>query len=473
MFNKLFGNVILQQADILRVQKIKQRHPVARKARRIVHALFSTTPRHFMFVCLLLTLFPVAQKASAQEVLDRIVATVDDKIILQSELSQYAYQLAIQMGIDPRRDAAKFDALRANALESLVDQKAMLVKAAEDSVVVDERQVDQVLDDRIKAMTQQLGSEEKVEEYFGQPMRKIRRTLRRDISEGMLVRTLQQKKFREVRISRREVEQFYHAMKDSLPGIKESARLSHVLLNIQAGDEATKAARAKAEELLTRIRAGENFAELAGKYSEDPGSQKRGGELGFIQRGDFVREFEEAAFALQPGEISGLVQSQFGIHIIQMIDRRGEKINVRHILIRVAMSTGDENRTAEKLKSLREEIVSGKIKFEDAAKQYSNDLTTNEKGGDLGWFEIDQLQVPEFVDVAKSLKPGEISQPIKTQFGYHIVRLDERREPRDFNLKEDWDQIEDMALNFKAEQEFRKWVDALKKDLYIKIADQS
>ncbi len=473
MFSALLKSFSNGQMIAQTFQNISPSRVAARKMRRCTRRRISAVSRLFMQVCIVLALLLFVEKAQAQEVLDRIVATVDDKIILQSELSQYAYQLAIQMGIDPRRDAAKFEALRANALESLVDQKAMLVKAAEDSIVVDERQVDQVLDDRIKAMTQQLGSEEKVEEYFGQPMRKIRRTLRRDISEGMLVRTLQQKKFREVKISRREVEQFYHAMKDSLPGIKESVRLSHILLNIQAGDEATKAARAKAEELLTRIRAGENFAELAGKYSEDPGSQKRGGELGFIQRGDFVREFEEAAFALQPGEISGLVQSQFGIHIIQMIDRRGEKINVRHILIRVAMSAGDENRTAERLKNLREEIVSGKIKFEDAAKQHSNDLTTNEKGGDLGWFEIDQLQVPEFVGVAKSLKPGEISQPIKTQFGYHIVRLDERREPRDFNLKEDWDQIEDMALNFKAEQEFRKWVDALKKDLYIKIADQS
>lgn len=473
MFSALLKSSSIGQIRAQTFQNISPKRVAARKMRGRTRCRIFSVSRLFMQACIVLALLQLVEKAHAQEVLDRIVATVDDKIILQSELSQYAYQLAIQMGIDPRRDPAKFEALRTNALESLVDQKAMLVKAAEDSVVVDERQVDQVLDERIKAMTQQLGSEEKVEEYFGQPMRKIRRTLRRDISEAMLVRTLQQKKFREVKISRREVEQFYHAMKDSLPGIKESARLSHILLNIQAGEEATKAARAKAEELLTRIRAGENFAELAGKFSEDPGSQKRGGELGFIQRGDFVREFEEAAFALQPGEISGLVQSQFGIHIIQMIDRRGEKINVRHILIRVAMSAGDENRTAEKLKNLREEIVSGKIKFEDAAKQYSNDLTTNEKGGDLGWFEIDQLQVPEFVDVAKSLKPGEISQPIKTQFGYHIVRVDERREPRDFNLKEDWDQIEDMALNFKAEQEFRKWVDALKKDLYIKIADQS
>jgi len=421
----------------------------------------------------LLLLLLATQHSPAQEVLDRIVAVVDDKIILQSELSQYAYQLAIQLGLDPRREPAKFAALQKNALASLVDQKVLLTKAQEDSVVVDERQVDQLLEDRIKNITQQLGSEEKVEEYFGQPMRKIRRTLRRDISEGLLVRNLQQQRYRDIKISRREVENFYQTMKDSLPGIKESVKLSHILMNIQAGDEAVAAAREKAEGLLKRIRAGENFAQLAGQYSEDPGSSKRGGELGFIQRGDFVREFEETAFALQPGEISGLVQSQFGFHIIQMIDRRGEKINVRHILIRVAMSTDDESRTRAKLQSLREELAAGKITFEEAARQYSNDLTTNEKDGDLGWFEIDQLQVPEFAQASKSLKPGEISEPIKTQFGYHLVRLDARREPRQFNLKEDWEQIQDMALNYKAEHEFRKWVEEYKKELYIKITDES
>ncbi|MDZ7266221.1 MAG: peptidylprolyl isomerase [candidate division KSB1 bacterium] len=425
-----------------------------------------TTP-----VVLLLLLIP--HRGPAQEVLDRVVAVVDDKIILQSELSQYAYQLAIQLGIDPRREPAKFAQLQKNALASLVDQKVLLTKAQEDSVVVDERQVDQLLEDRIKNITQQLGSEQKVEEYFGQPMRKIRRTLRRDISEGLLVRNLQQQKYRNIKISRREVENFYHTMKDSLPAIKESVKLSHILMNIQPGEQALATAREKAEGLLKRIRAGENFAQLASQYSEDPGSSKRGGELGFIQRGDFVREFEETAFALQPGEISGLVQTQFGFHIIQMIDRRGEKINVRHLLIRVATSAGDEARTRDKAQTLREELATGKITFEEAAKQYSNDVTTNEKGGDLGWFEIDQLQVPEFVQVAKTLKPGEISPPLKTQFGYHLVRLDARREPRQFNLKEDWEQIEDMALNHKAEQEFRKWVEEYKKELYIKIADES
>jgi len=406
----------------------------------------------------------------AQEILDGIVAVVDDKIILYSELNQFAYQMAIQMGIDPRKDTEKFNELRKTALSNLVDQKVLLTKAEEDSVVIDDRQVDQVLEDRLTTITQQLGSEEKVEEYFGQPMRKIRRTLRKDISEALLVRTLQQQKFREIKVSRREVEEFYKTMKDSLPTVKASVELSHILFNIQPSQESIKAARAKIESILKRIRDGEDFAELAKQYSEDPGSRKRGGELGFIERGDFVREFEEAAFALQPGEISDIVQTQFGFHIIQLIDRRGEKINARHILIRVAMSDEDEIRTRDALQKLRDEIVAGKITFEEAAKKYSSDLTTNEDGGSLGWFEIDQLQVKEFRQVAASLEPGEISQPIKTQFGYHLVRLDDRREPRKLDLANDWQQLEEIVLARKSEREFRNWLESLKKDLYIRIA---
>jgi peptidyl-prolyl cis-trans isomerase SurA len=410
---------------------------------------------------------------AAQEVLDKVVAVVDDKIILQSELNQFAYQTAMQLGLDPRKEPEKFEVLTKNALENLVDQKVLLTKAQEDSLVVDERQVDQVLEDRIKSMIQQVGSEEKLVEYFGQPMRKIRRTLRTEIADALLVRTLQQKKFREMKVTRREVEQFYHAFKDSLPSIKASVKLSHILFSIQPGDDAVAAAREKIDGVLKRIRAGEDFAKLAGEYSEDPGSSKRGGELGFIQRGDFVREFEEVAFALQPGEISEVVQSQFGFHVIQLIDRRGEKINARHILIRVATTKDDEAKTLEKLQKLREDIVGGKAVFEEAAKQLSSDKTTNEKGGSLGWFEIDQLQVVAFREVARTLTIGEISQPIKTEFGYHLIRLDERREPRQFSLTEDWQQLEEMALNHKSEREFRAWLESLKEQMYVRIADKT
>lgn len=406
----------------------------------------------------------------AQEILDRVVAVVDDQIILQSELLQYAYSLAVQLNIDPRKQPDKFDELRDGALESLIAQKVLLTKAKEDSVTVEQRQVDQVLDERLKGMVEQLGSEDKVEEYFGQPLRKVKRTLRQNIEDGLLVRTLQQKKFREIKISRREVEDFYAAMKDSLPGVKAAVHLRHILLNISAGEAAVKVAQAKIDTLLKRVRNGEDFAKLARLYSEDQGSAAKGGELGLIQRGDFVKEFEEVAFVLQPNEISDVVRTQFGFHIIQLIERRGEKTNARHILIRLATTANDEKETAAFGSRLREDILAGKISFEDAAKKHSTDQTTAEKGGDLGWFEADQLQVPAFREAAKTLKPGEISPPLKTQYGFHLVRLEERRDPRQFTLAEDWQQIHEMAMSEKGEKDFQAWVATLKKQMYIRVA---
>lgn len=408
--------------------------------------------------------------APGQEVIDRVVAVVDDQIILQSELLQYTYSTAMQMGVDPRKHPDKFSELRENALQSLIAQKVFFTKAKEDSVTVDQRQVDQVLEERLKYMVDQLGSEEKLEEYYGQPMRKIRRLFRENVEEGLLVRTLQQKMFREIKTSRREVEEFYQAHKDSLPGIKASVRLSHILVNIAPGDAAVEAAKAKIDTLLQRVRSGEDFATLARLYSEDPGSATKGGELGFIQRGDFVKEFEEAAFALQPGEISGVVRSSFGFHVIQLIDRRGEKVNARHILVRLGTSASDEKTTETFVRGLRDDILAGKISFEEAAKKYSNDQTSNEKGGDLGWFESDQLQVPEFREVARALQPGEISAPLKTQYGFHLVRLDDRREARQYTLAQDWQEIHDMAQNVKVERELQNWLATLKKQIYVRVA---
>lgn len=420
-------------------------------------------------LCVITMLSPGAR---AQQALDQIAAVVDNNIILSSELLQYARQLAVQLGINPAKEPEKFEALRRNTLENLVAQKVLLTKAKEDSITVDDRQIDQTLDDQISRMAQQLGSEEKLEEYFGQPMRKIRRTLRQEIADRLLVETLQAKKVREIRISRREVEEFYNAKKDSLPKLKASVKLSHILFTVEAGEAAQQKARSLIDSLLMVVRAGGDFAALAEKFSEDPGSAGKGGMLGFIQRGDFVKEFEEAAFALKPGEISDVVKTQFGFHVIQLIDRRGEKINARHILIRLTTTADDEAAIAQKAKNVREEILSGKIVFAEAAKAHSKDNTTKENGGELGWFELDQLQLPAFRQAVEALGLNEISEPIKTQFGYHLLRLDGKREPRTLSLAEDYEQVHELALYDKREREFSAWVEGIKKQLYIRINEE-
>ncbi|HDK35633.1 MAG TPA: parvulin peptidyl-prolyl isomerase, partial [Bacteroidetes bacterium] len=284
----------------------------------------------------------------------------------------------------------------------------------------------------------------------------------------MLVDKLQQEKFQKIRISRSEVEQFYNTMKDSLPKRGTSVNLSHLLLMVKPGKDAKEEAYKKISEIEKELKAGADFAALAKKYSQDPGSAAKGGDLGYVTRGDLVKPFEEAAFKLKPGQMSGIVETKYGYHIIKMIDRKGDKIRVRHILIRVIPTQQDELKVVKEIKVLYRRAKAG-ANFAELAKKYSDDKTTRDKGGELGWFELSQLKIKEFRNIADTLKIGEVSEPFKTRFGYHIMKLNDKREGGKWNLQKDWEQLEQMALARKRNAEFKKWVQGLKKDVYINI----
>ncbi|MCG8605342.1 peptidylprolyl isomerase [bacterium] len=415
-----------------------------------------------------LTFFLAYKTLTAQDVLDRIIAVVGDKIILQSQLYQYSYSLAMQLGIDPQKDTAKLEELRRETLKNLVVQKLLLVQAELDSVTVNDQQVDALLEQQINQIVQQAGTEQKVEEFFGMNIRQIRRDFRKDVEERLLVDTITNRKKQETRISRREVEEFYEANRDSLPDLKESVNISHILVKVEANEAAEKAAMDKAKEVLDRLKKGEDFEVLARQYSEGP-TASRGGDLGMVKRGDLVKEFEEVAFQLEPGEISDLVKTQFGFHIIQLVQRAGERVNPRHILFRLETTEDDEKATILKLNELKDRILSGDITFEDAAKEYSTDATTASRGGDLGWFQIHQFEIEAFKTAVEGLQAGEFTDPTKTQFGHHLIRVNDRKSARKIDLNEDWEQIEVWALNLKQQREFEKWVDELRKEIYIDV----
>ena len=404
---------------------------------------------------------------AGQDVIDRIVAIVDENIILQSELNQFAYTYAVQSKIDISKNPEAFAALREKILDELIIQKVLLVKAKEDSIEVDARQIDSMLDEQIKGMVRQVGSEKKLEDELGMSMRKIRNRFREQIEERALVENLKSKKLATISVGKGEIEEFYKTMKDSLPRVEESVNLSHILVSVSAGGDAREKALAKIKEVQQKLEAGESFEKLAQEYSDDP-SGSRGGDLGFIQRGDLVVPYEEAAFALEIGQISDIVETEFGFHIIKLEDRLGEKIRTRHILVQVPITDEDEKRTLAFLDSLRSAILAGEISFTDAAKKYSEDETTREQGGNLGWFEIRQIQLPEFKQVAETLEVGDISHPIKGQVGYHLVRLNDKKAAREISFDEDYEQLKAWALQLKREKFFRSWVQELKKEFYIK-----
>jgi len=421
---------------------------------------------YIIIFSLLISCLPI----KAQQLVEGIAAVVGKEIILKTEIEQYVQNYIWQNKIDVSKNDKLLKDLMKQTLDRLIEQKILLAKAEEDTLTVDDAILDERVEQQIRYMIDRVGSESELEKTFGSPLKKIRKDTRKTLREQLLVEQVRSAKFRSLKISRREVEDFYTTYKDSLPKLNETVDISHILMLVKPSDEALSKAYEKANRILEQIKNGADFAKLAELYSDDPASAKRGGDLGLISRGDFVPEFEAAAFNLKDGEISDIVQTQFGFHIIQMIERRGEKIRTRHILIQVLPTAEDEQRTVDKLKEIRQKALNGES-FSDLALEYSDDENVQKDKGHLGTFETEKLVIPQFQTIVAKLKPGEISEPFKTDYGYHIVLLEKRNPQHTLTLENDWAQIENIALNHKMEKEYAAWISELKKSIAIDIRD--
>jgi peptidyl-prolyl cis-trans isomerase SurA len=266
---------------------------------------------------LLIFIMILFSKVFAQNVIDKVVAVVDNEIILQSELDFQVNLLAAQQRIDPSKPNIK-----KQILNSMVEEKLLYAKAKLDSISVTDEDVNRQVDYRIDLFIQQYGSKEKVEQVYGMSIEKIKRELREEVRKYLMAENLKQKKFGLIEATRREVEEFFKDYKDSLGLIPEKYKIAHIFLNPKAGEKVKLKTKERIQAILDSIRAGKDFAEMAKKYSEDQGSAVQGGDLGFTKRGRLVPEFESAAFALEEGQISEAVESVFGYHIIQLLKRR-------------------------------------------------------------------------------------------------------------------------------------------------------
>ncbi len=408
-------------------------------------------------------------RINAQQIFDGIAAIVGDDVVLMSDINALITQYAFRNRIDIARQPELYQRLGEEFLQSLIDQKLLLIKADEDTIEADDDRVEQTLNQQIDYMIKQAGSETKLEEYYSAPLYKIKNDMRKELSNQMRIGILREKKFAEVNVSRYEVEKFYQTYKDSLPGIKTSVDISHILMEVSPSETSIQQAFKKIKEIQTKLQNGENFTELAKLYSEDPGSAANGGELGFVSRGTLVKEFEETAFALEEGEISEPVRTQFGFHIIQLIERQGERINARHILVQLQPTEEDEKLVIDKLKNIRQKILNKDSSFADMALKYSNDPNVEKDLGNLGVFEEGGFQIKEFETAISNLKEGEISEPFHTDFGYHIVKLNKRHQARNLVLENDWEQIEQWALQDKRERKFQVWLTELRQEIPIVV----
>lgn len=409
------------------------------------------------------------------QLIDQVVAVVGNNIILDSDIENQYLQLLAQ-GFDYEGD------LKCQIFEDLLYQKLLLNQAIIDSVEVTEAEVEQRLDTRLSMIIHQAGSEQELEDYFGKSMTEIKNDLRTMLREQLLTQKMQSQITDDINITPSEVRSYYKGLpKDSIPLINSEVVLAEIEYKPTISDEEIQAVKDRLNGFLERIKNGDKFSTLAILYSEDPGSAKNGGELGYISRKDLVPEFAAVAFNLkEPGEVSKIVETDYGYHIIQLIDRRGERINIRHILLTPKVPYTEKIRAMNFLDSLANEIRLGNISFEDAALKYSTNEETRANGGllvnpatGMAKFETDELDRRMYATI-KKLKAGEISDPVESRNEqnkviYKIVKLNNRTEPHVANLKQDYQYLQDAALENKKQKAIDQWINSKQKATYIKV----
>ncbi len=411
-------------------------------------------------------------------VVDQVAGIVGNAVVLRSEIESQ-YQQYTQQGNYGGND------LRCRIFDQLLLNKLLVNQANIDSLVVTDDQINQKIDNNLAYYIQQLGSVEKLEAFYGKSVIEVKEEFKPLVKDQLLAQQMQGKVTKSVSASPADVKAFYeHVPKDSLPLVNAEVEYSMIIHNVAVSEEQKNKAKEQLTEIRNRILKGEEFSTLAILYSQDKESAKQGGELGFVNRGDLVPSFEAVAFHLKnKTELSEIVETQFGFHIMQLIERRGEKINVRHILIKPETNTEDVLKAQTLMDSIAVAIRGGTLKFADAAERYSDDTDTKMNAGNAvnssngsSKFETDQVDATILFQLDK-MSLGEISNPmsVSTKDGkqaYQIIMLKSRTSPHRLNLTDDYQKLQEATLNEKQQKAVDGWRNKKKLLTYIKIADE-
>ncbi len=431
----------------------------------------------FLVISVLSTIALFSGVASAQDtglVVDKIIGKVDNYIVLKSEL-EMAYQSYLAEG-NPASDDA-----RCELFNRLILNKLMVAKAEIDSVVVTDIEVDQNTDQRMQMILQSSGnSPEQLERAYGKTLEQIKLELRDQIREQLLSREMTSLITKDISVTPSEIRRFYNKIPaDSLPFYSSDVEVAQIVRVAKVSNSQKEEAKRKLSDIRQRILNGENFNDLAKKNSEEPGAQYSGGDLGYAGRGAMVPEFEAMAFKLKLGEISQPFESPFGFHIMQLLDRRGNEYHARHILIFAVPSALDIANSEKYLDSLRTMILRDSIKFEQAAKEYSDDKATKGGGGfftdEDGGTKISMRDIDPVVYLnIDTMKVGNISKPLvyRTDDGKDAARIlyfKKKLPPHQANLKDDWSRIQSAALAEKKDLALEKWFSKARQDVFINV----
>lgn len=426
-------------------------------------------------ISLLITLSISAQE-NKKPVIDEVIAIVGNKSVLLSDVENQYLQYRMQSqgaDIDPN--------VRCIILENILFSKLLITQAQLDSVEITDPQVEERIERNMRYFISQFGTKQKLEEFYKKSISEIKEELRENVKDQLFVEFMQDKITRGINITPTEIKTYFKKIPaDSIPMVSSEFELLEISKTPKVSPEQENEVKTKLNEFRNRVLAGEDFATLAVLYSEDPGSAIKGGELGFVNRGELYPEFETAAFALKTGEISPIIKTKAGFHIIQLIERRGQAINVRHILINPKPSIDEMTMAKVTLDSVYTLLQNKTITFDEAVVKYSSAPNKN-SGGNIvnpytGATFFSETQIDETLkNSIDKMIVGDFSTPIlsKNDDGetcFRIIKLKSKTTPHRANMVEDYDKVQKAALEDKKQRTLNLWVAGKIKDIYVKIS---
>ena len=433
--------------------------------------------RFINFIFLFFSFIPCySQEESPGVVLDKIISKIDDYIVLKSELeSTYLDVLSRGQRLSGNTKCA--------VLKNLITNKLLVAKAEIDSIMVEDSEVNQELDSRMNIIINQVGSEEEIENYYNKTISEFKNELFDDIKQQLVANKMRREILSDISVSPEEVRGFFNNIsKDSIPYFSTQVQVSQIVKIISVGDDQKEKAKLKLIDIRNKLISGENFEILATLNSEDFESAKRGGRIGFVGRGVLQPEYEEASLKLNPGEISMPIETKFGFHLIELIEKRGNMYDTRHILIKPKISDNDIINGKKEMDSLKNLVTIDSVSFEELARKTSDDKFTSSFGGyftDASGGEkilVDELDPVIFFTI-DTMKVGSISPPMQFRMddGSQALRIlfyKNKILPHLGNLKEDYQRFRTFALNKKQSEILDNWFEITKSEVFITIDDE-
>ena len=424
-------------------------------------------------ICLFLNSF--AQKHN----IDKVAAVVGNNIILLSDLNQQYTQYLYQGN---PADAA----IKCKILQNTLTQKLLKQQAEIDSVMVEDGQVDDEVNKRMRYSMQRAGGQERLEQFLNKSVLQYKDEIRPSVKDELIAQKMQAKITENINVTPMEVEKYFKTLGDSIPEFNTEVEVGEIVLDPKLTKAEKQRFHDKIEALRLRVKSGDDFGVLAKTYSEDPGSSADGGDLGFFDRSTMAKEFTAWAFKLKAGEMSPVFETEFGFHILQVIERRGEQVHARHILIRPATTPESLTRLKVHADSIYNNIITKKMSFAAAASLFSDNKESKYNGGMMlnaenvqarsTFIPIDKLD-PSIFLVIDTMKVGAVSKAdlytaADGKQGYRLLYLKSKIPPHKANMAQDFPKIRDAAQSDKINRTLSEWFEKRRESTYIKIDDE-